>query len=182
LALQHPNILPLLDSGEAAGLFYYAMPYVEGQSLRERRAREGALPVPDTVRILRDLVDALTEAHAHGVVHRDIKPENILLRGRHALVTDFGVAKAVSEATGRPVFMGTTPQMVLSAHVTEAPAPITSPPRSGGVPRSSGAATGSRARRTSPSATVAARGRESRLRPWLFPSTVGRSFAPSRWP
>ena len=170
--LQHPNILPLLDSGEAAGLLYYAMPYVEGQSLRERLAREGALPVPDTVRILRDVVDALTEAHAHGVVHRDIKPENILLRVRHALVTDFGVAKAVSEATGRqtvttagvalgtpaymapeqasadphldhrvdiyavgavayelltgrPVFMGTTPQMVLSAHVTEAPQAIT---------------------------------------------------------
>ena len=170
--LQHPNILPLLDSDEAAGLLYYAMPYVEGQSLRERLAREGALPVPDTVRILRDVVDALTEAHAHGVVHRDIKPENIMLRGRHALVTDFGVAKAVSEATGRqtlttagvalgtpaymapeqasadphldhrvdiyavgavayelltgrPVFMGTTPQMVLSAHVTDAPQPIT---------------------------------------------------------
>ena len=75
--LQHPNILPLLDSGEAAGLLYYAMPHVEGQSLRERLAREGALPVGDAVRILRDVVDALTEAHAHGVVHRDIKPENI---------------------------------------------------------------------------------------------------------
>ena len=170
--LQHPNILPLLDSGEAAGLLYYTMPYVDGQSLRERLAREGALPVPDAVRIVRDVVDALTEAHAHGVVHRDIKPENIMLRGRHALVADFGVAKAVSEATGRqtlttagvalgtpaymapeqasadphldhrvdiyavgavayelltgrPVFMGTTPQMVLSAHVTDAPQPIT---------------------------------------------------------
>jgi len=170
--LQHPNILPLHDSGEAGGFLYYVMPFVEGQSLRERLAREGALPVGDAVRILRDVVDALTEAHAHGVVHRDIKPENIMLRGHHALVTDFGVAKAVSEATGRqtlttagvalgtpaymapeqasadphldhrvdiyavgavayelltgrPVFMGTTPQMVLSAHVTDAPVPIT---------------------------------------------------------
>ncbi len=170
--LQHPNILPLHDSGEAGGFLYYVMPFVEGHSLRERLAREGALPVGDVIRILRDVVDALTEAHAHGVVHRDIKPENIMLRGHHALVTDCGVAKAVSEATGRqtlttagvalgtpaymapeqasadphldhrvdiyavgavayelltgrPVFMGTTPQMVLAAHVTDAPAPIT---------------------------------------------------------
>jgi serine/threonine-protein kinase len=112
--LQHPHILPLLDSGitedpavtdrsgtPSAAFLYYVMPYIEGQSLRDKLAREGALPVGDAVRILRDVVDALTEAHAHGVVHRDIKPENILLRGRHALVTDFGVAKAVSEATGR---------------------------------------------------------------------------------
>ena len=99
--LQHPNILPLHDSGEADGFLYYVMPYVEGESLRDKVAKEGELPIGDAVRILRDVVDALTEAHAHGVVHRDIKPENILLRGRHALVTDFGVAKAVSEATGR---------------------------------------------------------------------------------
>jgi serine/threonine-protein kinase len=148
------------------------MPFVEGQSLRDKLAKEGELPIGDAVRILRDVVDALTEAHAHGVVHRDIKPENILLRGRHALVTDFGVAKAVSEATGReqlttagvalgtpaymapeqasadphvdhrvdiyavgavayelltgrPVFMGTTSQQVLSAHMTEVPQPVT---------------------------------------------------------
>jgi serine/threonine-protein kinase len=99
--LQHPNILPLHDSGEADGFLYYVMPYVEGESLRDKLAKEGELPIGEAVRILRDVVDALTEAHAHGVVHRDIKPENILLRGRHALVTDFGVAKAVSEATGR---------------------------------------------------------------------------------
>ena len=99
--LQHPHILPLHDSGEADGFLYYVMPFVEGQSLRDKLAKEGELPIGDAVRILRDVVDALTEAHAHGVVHRDIKPENILLRGRHALVTDFGVAKAVSEATGR---------------------------------------------------------------------------------
>ena len=99
--LGHPHILPLHDSGEAAGLLYYVMPFVRGESLRERLAREGELPVPDAVRILRDVADALAHAHEHGVVHRDIKPENILLSGRHALVADFGVAKAVSEATGR---------------------------------------------------------------------------------
>jgi tRNA A-37 threonylcarbamoyl transferase component Bud32/tetratricopeptide (TPR) repeat protein len=170
--LHHPHILPLYDSGEADGFLYYVMPYEEGQSLRDRLAKEGELPVAEAVKILRDVVDALTAAHEHGVVHRDIKPENILLSGRHALVTDFGVAKAVSEATGReqlttagvalgtpaymapeqaaaspyldhrvdiyavgavayelltgrPVFMGTTPQMILSAHVTEAPQPVT---------------------------------------------------------
>ncbi|KPJ88331.1 MAG: hypothetical protein AMS18_13440, partial [Gemmatimonas sp. SG8_17] len=99
--LTHPHILPLHDCGEAESFLYYVMPYVEGESLRDKLSKEGEQPVGDTVRILRDVVDALTEAHAHGVVHRDIKPENILLRGRHALVMDFGVAKAVSEATGR---------------------------------------------------------------------------------
>jgi len=99
--LQHPNILPLLDSGEAGGLLYYVMPYVEGQSLRQRLAREHELPVGEAVRILVELADALADAHAHGVVHRDIKPDNVMLSGRHALVTDFGVARAVSEATGR---------------------------------------------------------------------------------
>ena len=99
--LQHPHILPLHDSGEADGFLYYVMPYVEGESLREKLAREGELPVPDAVKILREVVDALAHAHAKGVVHRDIKPDNVMLSGRHALVTDFGVAKAVSEATGR---------------------------------------------------------------------------------
>ena len=99
--LQHPHILPLLDSGEANGFFYYVMPLVEGESLRARLADHGELPVHDAVRILKEVVDALAHAHAHGVVHRDIKPDNILLSGRHALVTDFGVAKAVTEATGR---------------------------------------------------------------------------------
>jgi len=99
--LQHPHILPLLDSGQAEGFFYYVMPYVEGESLRERLAQHGELPVHDAVRILSEVVDALAHAHQHGVVHRDIKPDNILLSGRHALVMDFGVAKAVSEASGR---------------------------------------------------------------------------------
>src|ERR1019366_5898004 len=99
--LQHPNILPLLDSGNADGFLYYVMPYVTGQSLRERIAREGELPLHEAVRLLMEVVDALAHAHAHGVVHRDIKPDNVMLSGRHALVADFGVAKAVSEATGR---------------------------------------------------------------------------------
>jgi len=99
--LQHPHILPLLDSGEADGFFYYVMPFVEGQSLRDRLAHHGELPVHDAVKVLIEVVDALAHAHAHGVVHRDIKPDNVMLSGRHALVTDFGVAKAVSEATGR---------------------------------------------------------------------------------
>ena len=94
--LQHPNILPLLDSGEAAGLLYFVMPFVDGQSLRQRLAREHELPVGEAVRILVELVDALAYAHAKGVVHRDIKPDNIMMSGRHALVTDFGVARAVS--------------------------------------------------------------------------------------
>ena len=170
--LHHPHILPLYDSGEADGFLYYVMPYEEGQSLREKLAKEGELPVNEAVRLLRDVVDALAHAHKHGVVHRDIKPDNVMLSDRHALVTDFGVAKAVTEATGRqqlttagvalgtpaymapeqavadphidhradiyavgalayelltgrPPFTGTTPQMILSAHVTEAPEPVT---------------------------------------------------------
>ncbi len=99
--LQHPHILPLLDSGQAEGFLYYVMPYVDGQSLRDRIAREGELPVHEAVRLLVEVVDALAFAHSQGVVHRDIKPDNVLLSGRHALVMDFGVAKAVSEATGR---------------------------------------------------------------------------------
>ena len=99
--LQHPHILPLHDSGEAGGFLYFVMPYVDGESLRDRLARVGELPVHDAVKILVEVVDALAYAHSQGVVHRDIKPDNVMLSGRHALVTDFGVAKAVSEATGR---------------------------------------------------------------------------------
>ncbi|HEU5171818.1 MAG TPA: protein kinase [Gemmatimonadales bacterium] len=99
--LQHPHILPVLDSGEADGFLYYVMPFVDGESLRARLARQGELPIPEAVRLLGEIADALAYAHAHGVVHRDIKPDNVLLSGRHVLVTDFGVAKAVTEATGR---------------------------------------------------------------------------------
>jgi tetratricopeptide (TPR) repeat protein/tRNA A-37 threonylcarbamoyl transferase component Bud32 len=99
-ALQHPHVLPVYDSGDADGLLYYVMPFVEGESLSTRVAREGALPVDEVIRILREVVDALAYAHSRGLVHRDIKPDNVLLSGRHALVADFGVAKAVSAAGG----------------------------------------------------------------------------------
>ena len=96
--LQHPHIVPVFDSGEDGGLLWYAMPRVEGETLRARLAREGRLPVAEAARIAREVADALGYAHGRGVVHRDIKPENILLSRGHALVTDFGVAKAVSAA------------------------------------------------------------------------------------
>jgi serine/threonine-protein kinase len=99
--LQHPHILGVFDSGDAEGFFYYVMPYVEGETLRERLTRGGELPVPEAVRLLGEIAEALAVAHKAGVVHRDIKPENILLSGRHAMVMDFGVAKAVTEASGR---------------------------------------------------------------------------------
>jgi tetratricopeptide (TPR) repeat protein len=97
-ALQHPHILPLHDSGEVAGLLYYVMPYVEGETLRAYLDRDGRLPVKEAVRIAQEVLDALGYAHRHGVVHRDIKPENILLSEGHALVADFGIAKVVAEA------------------------------------------------------------------------------------
>ncbi len=96
--LNHPHILRLHDSGEADGLVYYVMPFVEGESLRDRLARESPLPVADALRLLRDVADALVCAHAHGVVHRDIKPDNVMISGSHAVVTDFGIAKAVHVA------------------------------------------------------------------------------------
>jgi tetratricopeptide (TPR) repeat protein len=101
-ALQHPCIVPLYDSGEADGLLYYVMPFVEGTTLRHRLEQGGEIPIADVVRILRDSADALAAAHRQGVVHRDLKPENIMLSGRHALVTDFGVAKAVTESADQP--------------------------------------------------------------------------------
>ena len=99
-SLQHPHIVPLLTAGEAGGLLYYTMPFIDGETLRARLARVGRLPVADAVHILRDVLDALAYAHRRGVVHRDIKPENVLLVDQHALVTDFGVAKALTQATG----------------------------------------------------------------------------------
>ncbi len=98
--LQHPHILPLLESGEAGGLLYYVMPYVTGETLRARLERERQLPLEDALRITREIADALGSAHALGIIHRDIKPENILLREQHALVADFGIALAVQSAGG----------------------------------------------------------------------------------
>jgi eukaryotic-like serine/threonine-protein kinase len=169
--LQHPHVLPLHDSGETEGFLYYVMPFVDGESLRSKLDREGQLPVHDAVRILKEVADALAYAHSHGVLHRDIKPDNVTLSGRHALVMDFGVAKAVSSAggeklttvgvavgtptymspeqatgeehidqrsdiyalgilgyellTGSTPFTGKTAQAILSAHVLEPPAEIT---------------------------------------------------------
>jgi eukaryotic-like serine/threonine-protein kinase len=99
--LQHPHILPLLDSGAAAdGLLYYVMPYVTGETLRARLERERQLPIDDALRIAREVADALGYAHTVGIIHRDIKPENVLLQRGHALVADFGIALAVQQAGG----------------------------------------------------------------------------------
>ncbi len=115
--LTHPHIVPLHDSGEVDGSLYYVMPYLEGESLGARLRREGPLPLDEGVRLLREVADALAFAHERGIVHRDIKPENVMLTGGHALVADFGVAKAVSDgahsgtltsmgvAVGTPAYM-----------------------------------------------------------------------------
>src|SRR5881398_501281 len=145
--LQHPHIVPLLTAAARGDLLYYVMPHIAGESLRARIAHERALPIGETVRILRDVCDALAYAHGHGVVHRDVKPDNVLLSGKHALVTDFGVAKAVASWTGgsgtltslgmalgalgyellagRTPFGGLSPQGMLAAQVTATPDPVT---------------------------------------------------------
>ena len=107
--LAHPHILPLHDSGEADGCLFYVMPYVPGESLRDRLEREGQLPLVEALAIAREIADALGYAHQAGVVHRDIKPENILLQAGHAVVSDFGIARAISAAGSRRVTaVGTT--------------------------------------------------------------------------
>jgi serine/threonine-protein kinase len=169
--LQHPHILPLHDSGEADSFLYYVMPYVEGESLRERLNREKQLSVDDALKLASQVADALGSAHRQGVVHRDIKPENILLREGHAVVADFGIALAVTSAGGErltetglslgtpaymspeqvsgdrvidgrsdiyslacvlyetlagdPPFVASSPQAVLSRHVTDPALPVT---------------------------------------------------------
>jgi len=99
-SLQHPHILPLFDSGTADGFLFYVMPFIEGETLRDKLNRETQLGVDDALRIAREVLDALEYAHQHGIVHRDVKPENILLHGGHAMVADFGIALAVSAAAG----------------------------------------------------------------------------------
>jgi serine/threonine-protein kinase len=98
--LQHPHILPIYDSGEAAGLLYYVMPYVEGHTLRDRLERETQLPIGESLQIIRNVANALSYAHKRGIVHRDIKPENILISEGYPVVADFGIARALSEAGG----------------------------------------------------------------------------------
>jgi TolB-like protein/Tfp pilus assembly protein PilF len=132
--LTHPHVLGMHDSGEAGGLLYYVMPFVEGETLRARLVREGSLSLAEAVRLLRELADALAHAHGHGVVHRDLKPENVLLAGGHAVVADFGIAKAVASATqdargsaatltatgvalGTPAYMA--PEQAIGDHATD---------------------------------------------------------------
>jgi serine/threonine-protein kinase len=97
-SLAHPLIVPLLDSGSASGVLYYIMPYVQGESLYQRLQRERRLPLEDALRITHDVAAALGYAHSQGVLHRDVKPENILLAGGHALIADFGLARAIGAA------------------------------------------------------------------------------------
>ena len=101
-AMSHPHILPLFDSGEADGFLFYVMPYIEGETIREKLNRETQFGVDEAVRIAREVADALDYAHRHGVIHRDIKPENILLHDGRAMVMDFGIALAVSRRGRRP--------------------------------------------------------------------------------
>ncbi len=98
--LQHPHILSVYDSGDAGGLLWYTMPFVQGESLRDRMSREGQLPIREAMRIAREAALALDYAHRNGVVHRDIKPENILLSDGQAIVADFGIARAVADEHG----------------------------------------------------------------------------------
>jgi hypothetical protein len=112
--LAHPHIMPLHDSGEADGCLYYVMPYVPGESLRDRLEKQGQLPLVEALEIAREIADALDYAHRAGVVHRDIKPENILMESGHAVVTDFGIARAISAAgdrTGPGIAVGTPDYM-----------------------------------------------------------------------
>jgi TolB-like protein/tRNA A-37 threonylcarbamoyl transferase component Bud32 len=125
--LTHPNIIPLLDSGQAAGMLYYVTPFAAGESLRARLGREGQLPVREALRIAREIADALDGAHRAGIIHRDIKPENVLLIAGHAVVCDFGIARALSAASndsltatgvslGTPSYMAPE-QVVAAGHV-----------------------------------------------------------------
>jgi serine/threonine-protein kinase len=109
---QHPHILPLFDSGVAAGFLYYVMPFVEGESLRDRLSRERSVPVDEAVRLVTEIADALGYAHQRGIVHRDIKPENVMLSNGHALVMDFGIARAINVASEKDDAITTTRMVV----------------------------------------------------------------------
>ena len=116
--LQHPHIVPVYDSGQADGLLYYVMPFVEGESLRQYLKRTGPLPVEEAIRLVTEAASALSYAHEHGIIHRDIKPDNIMLSGGHAVVADFGIAKAIDAAaepsanlTGSGLAVGTPAYM-----------------------------------------------------------------------
>ena len=124
--LQHPHIVPLLSAGEHDELLYYTMPFIEGESLRARLERKAKLNVREVMRMLHDVVDALDYAHERGVVHRDIKPGNILTQGQHALVTDFGVAKALSAAL--PVSGMTSSGMAIGTPAYMAPEQLAADP------------------------------------------------------
>ncbi len=124
--LQHPHIVPLLATGDENGILWFSMPFIEGESLRGALTKQKRLPARDVVRILHDVVDALAYAHARGVVHRDIKPDNILASGMHALVTDFGVAKALSAAI--PMAGGTTTGMAIGTPAYMAPEQLAADP------------------------------------------------------
>jgi TolB-like protein/Flp pilus assembly protein TadD/tRNA A-37 threonylcarbamoyl transferase component Bud32 len=104
--LTHPHVLPLYDSGDAAGLLYYVMPFVEGETLRGRLDREHQIPLDDALRITREVADALDYAHGQGLVHRDVKPENVLFVTGHAVLSDFGIARAVTAAAGQNLTQG----------------------------------------------------------------------------
>lgn len=124
--LQHPHIVPLLSAGEEGRLLWYIMPYIDGESLRAAIDRRGRLPVRDVLRILSDVTEALAFAHGRGVIHRDIKPGNVLMQGTHALVTDFGVAKALSAALPRG--SGTTSGMAIGTPSYMAPEQLAADP------------------------------------------------------
>lgn len=115
--LQHPHIVPVYDSGAVDGILFYVMPYIEGESLRDRLTRSGALPLQEAIRLNREAASALQYAHQHGIVHRDIKPENIMLSGGHAVVADFGIARAAAPSgdatrlTGMGIAIGTPAYM-----------------------------------------------------------------------
>jgi serine/threonine-protein kinase len=128
--LRHPHILPLYDSGEADGVLFYVMPFVDGESLRERLRSQTQLPLDEALRITREVADALSYAHGLGVVHRDIKPENILLSGGHAVLADFGIAHALGTAGTEVVTRAalTAPGVVLGTPAYMSPEQVAGEP------------------------------------------------------